>query len=253
MSLASKVTNDQWKGYVRARAVSAVPRLVGLSMQKETKSGTSHFWLTAPGPVIVFSLTPGDLEGTVEHFAEKKPVYLKEYEWAPAEDGSFTKEDAIALRDEIIADFYQACSIARSVILDKESGFWELFRYAEFGAPKADMPRDFDKVNQLYKKFIMRPKALTINFGMIQSMKDEWASATKKSGGLRAWGFGDCARIAHTILEHERSETPGEFITTVRGTRGPGMKSVTDQAYTNLDVPTLGQMLFPDTDESDWA
>jgi hypothetical protein len=253
MALPSKVTSNQWQRYARVGATAATPRIVGLSLQKETKSGTSHFWLTAPGPIVVFSLTPGDLEGVVEQFSEKKPIYLKEREWAPAEDGSFSQEDAVTLRDEIIADFFHACTIARTVVLDKESHMWDLFRYAEFGSPKGDVPRDFDKVNCLYKKFIMRPKSCAINFGMVQLMKEEWGSATKKTGGLKAWGFGECSRIAHTILEHERSGDPGHFNTVVRGTRGPGMRQVTDQLYQDLDVPTLGQLLFPDTDEPDWV
>lgn len=253
MALASKVTSNQWARFARATASPATPRLVGLSLQKETGSGTSHFWLTAPGPIVVFSLTPGDLEGVVEQFAEQKPVYLKEYEWAPTPDGSFDKDIAVKLRDEFTADFLHACQIARTVILDKESHVWDLFRYAEFGSPKAEIPRDFDAVNALYKKMIMKPKALQINFGMIQLMKDDWASATKKSGGLKPWGFGECRLLSHVIIEHEIAQEGGNnFDMLVTKSRGPGRADVQNKSFRNLTIPDLGMMLFPDTELGDW-
>ena len=39
------------------------------------KVGKSHFALTAPGPIIYFSLEPG-LEGVVEKFMETKEVFI---------------------------------------------------------------------------------------------------------------------------------------------------------------------------------
>lgn len=42
------------------------------------------------------------------------------------------------MREDFEKDFAHACTVARTVIVDKESDAWEVFRYAEFGAPKAD-------------------------------------------------------------------------------------------------------------------
>ena len=228
----------------------ALPRIIASSWGSEG-TGKSWFWLTAPPPVVVLSLDQGT-EGVVEEFRQAcKDIRVVNYDWAPSAEESFTQEQAIRLRRQFIDDYQAACACARTVVWDKETDVWNLFRYAEFGAPKADVPKDFDKVNTLMRKYLQLPKKLTINFGAIQSCKDEWVSQSKKSGARVRAGFSETPGLLHIDLFHERIN--GRFFTTIGKVRGPHAQSLTDQQFENLDIPTLGMMLFPNADEAIWG
>lgn len=253
----NKVGDSQWNGYKRAVS-GAVPRLIGDSTG-DFGTGRTWFWLTAPGPIGVISLDRG-LEGVIEPFAELKPIYCKEYDfYQGGVEEAFSQSDAIALRDQIIKDFYHLCEHARSVVLDKESTFWKICRYAEFGFAGKDIPKNFDKLNARYEKVMNHPKALTINFGCITDVKEKWVSQNSKSEGeTEVAGYNNIHGIVNTCLHHERLGA-GKFQVTVGKTRGPAAVDVQDQTFSaningdgGFDIPTLGQMLYPDSDLSDW-
>ena len=251
---ATAVNNDQWKRFLQAPS-EATPRIIGRSYGP-VGTGKTHFWLTSPGPIVVLSFDRG-LEGVVEQFSEVKPIYLKEYDWAPTAIGDgFTQDDASLMRDEFELDFAHACTVARTVIVDKESDAWEVFRYAEFGAPKADVPRDFEALNKRYKRVFSLPKKLTINFGVVQAVKDDWTGATKKSGTQSAWGFREMDALVHVDIAHYRdanADGAKRFGITLGKVRGPAALTLPDTTWTGLDMPTLGQMMFPSTEAEDWG
>ncbi len=233
---------------------TALPRIVAASMG-DIGTGKTRFWLTGPAPVVGLCFERGT-EGVVEAFRTEfdKEIRIKHYDWEPTDENdnsSVTKESAILLRNEFFADFRHACSYARTVFVDTESMLWNLVRYAEFGSPKGDVPRDFDKANQLMQKYIALPKKLTINCGFIQSVKDEWGGATKKTGGVKRWGFSETPKICQVDLLHTRSK--GDFEITINKARGPEAKTLQDKTFQNLTLPDLGMMMFPDTDEDDWS
>lgn len=231
----------------------AVPRIVAASVG-DVGTGKTHFWLTGPAPVVVLSFDRGT-EGVVEKFRSEqdKEIRVKHYDWEPTEEleQQFTKEQAVLLRNEFIKDFVTACSFARTVIVDKETAMWNLFRYAEFGSPKGEVPRDFDKANQMMSKYVSLPKKLTINCGFIQDVKEEWVSQSKKSGGVLRAGFRETPKIVQVDLFHTREG--GDFLITVNKARGPMAKTMQDQTYKNYDFPTLAVSMFPDTDLEDWS
>lgn len=233
-------------------------RLIGLSAG-EVGSGKSSFWLSAPGPIVVFSLDQG-LEGVVEEFQQDKEIFVQEYEWLPTEETS--QEEAIQLRDQFTEDFEFALTRARTIVIDKETQLWELFRYAEFGAPN-DAPRNYPALNQRYRRLLNMPKGSDANFGIIQSMKDRWVTKNKSDGtGTKGFntgervpqGFGEADEIVHMTLMHQRIN--GEFSYTVGKSRGPGSREVQDQTFTVLDPKTafteLAMMVYPETSEDDW-
>lgn len=84
----------------------AVPRIIAASVG-DIGSGKTYFWLTAPAPIVVLSFDRGT-EGVVEEFRSEhnKEIRIKHYDWEPTEesDQTFTKEQAVTLRDEFIAD-----------------------------------------------------------------------------------------------------------------------------------------------------
>lgn len=233
-------------------------RIIGLSVG-EVGTGKTSFWLSAPGPIVVFSLDKG-LEGVVEEFQNDKDIFVQEYDWLPTEDTS--KEDAEALRDQFIEDFEFALTRARTIVWDKETQIWELFRYAEFGEPN-DAPRNYPKLNQRYRKYLNMPKATNANFGIIESMKDRWVTKAKSDGsGTKGFntgervpqGFSEADEIVHMVLTHVRED--GEIKYTVGKSRGPGSREVQDQTFTPLELKQafteLAMLVYPDTTEEDW-
>ena len=220
-------------------------------------SGKTHFALTAPAPIVVFSLDRG-LEGVVEPFQKKKDIYVAEYDWSPTED--LDQQEAIDLRDKFTEDFEDAVQKARTVVWDKETDVWELFRYAEFGAPN-DAPRNYPALNQRYRRLINMAKAGDINFGCLQGMKAEWASKVNPKSGksgasatgafIRA-GFGELEGLVHVDLMHRYDKEDKSYIIEVGKSRGPGGFDVQGETLAGIDFPTLAQMVFPESSEEDW-
>jgi hypothetical protein len=258
--MAKKSVSDWTSRFVKADS-EPKPRIIGLSYGEVGTAKTS-FWLGGPGPIAYFGFDAG-LEGVVEAFQEDKDILVKEYEWNPTEDTS--KEDAEALRDEFLEDYEAALQGARTVIIDKGTQLWEIMRYAEFGAMN-DAPRNYPMLNQKMRKIINAPKALDINFGIIDGMKDQWVTKGKEGGGTKGVntgarvrkGFDEAEELVHVTLFHERVD--GEFRYTVGKSRGPGGHNVQDQTFTienDVDAMkeafrTFAQLVFPDSDESDW-
>ena len=229
-------------------------RIIGASFG-EVGTGKTSFWLGAPGPIVVQSLDKG-LEGVVEPFAETKDIYTPEYDWAPTED--LSQDDAIALRDRFCEDFEAALEHARTIVWDKETLIWELFRYAEFGEPN-DAPRNYPKLNQRYRKYLQMPKATNVNFGCIQSMKDLWKSAMKKDGsgtqgvntGQRVrQGFSELDELVFFDLRHRREG--GVFLIDIGKAHGPGAQDMQDETLEGVTFIDFAQLAFPGTSEEDW-
>lgn len=254
---------DLWDRYVKAQGL-AKHRIIGASFG-EPGSGKTSFWLGAPGPIVIMSFDKG-LEGVVERFQHDKDIYVAEYDWAPTE--TLEQDAAITLRDKFIEDYEYAVANARTVIWDKEDDIWELFRYAEFGEPK-DSPLNYPALNQRYRQLINLPKGSDINFGLIQGMKDEWVpKVNKKTGAQGAVGSGNRVRkgfkeiegLVHINLEHRRRKvvddtgaTRSVFELAIGKARGPGGQDVQDQTFENLTFGDFGQLVFPDSEEGDWA
>ena len=230
--------------------IAAVPRILAVSCG-DIGSGKTHFACTAPGPIVFHSFDQGT-EGVVEDFRAKgKEIRVVEYDWTPANDDDSLQVLAIELRDKFIENLKYSVQHARTVVIDKETAMWSLFRYAEFGSPKADVPKDFDKVNALMRKYIHLPKRYTCNFICIQDVKEEWVSQNKKSGGFKRDGFRETPGIMNVDLWHERKG--GKFTVTIGKGRAPGSREAQDQMLEEpFDFASLGRLLYPDSELSDW-
>jgi hypothetical protein len=260
-----KIVNP-FEGFTAADTF-ARQRIIARSLG-EFGTGKTHFWLGAPSPTVVFSMDRG-LEGVVEKFAGRE-IYYKEYNWSPvraAKEEKTLQEQAIELRDQFLEDFERAVGIARTVILDKETDIWELFRYAEFGAPNDD-PRNYPYLNSQYRDWINIGKESDCNMGFIQSMKDEWGSVINPKNGKKQGqatgrripqGFGELEGLVHMNLTHswrlqkddEGNQRP-VFVIEAGKTRGPGGFDVQGQTYENVTFAQFAQEVFPDSDPSDW-
>ena len=242
-----------------ARANQSVKlRLIGASYG-EQKVGKTSFWLSAPGPIYIQSFDYG-LEGVVQKFQHEKEIYVREYDWAPVGD-ELTQEAAIELRDAFVADFDVALAQGRTIVWDKETEVWELFRYAEFGPNDVGVatsaPRNYPALNQRYRYHIRRAYDLGVNFGLIQGVKAKWISKPQpgtgilqphNTGELARTGFNEIGALVQIDLWHKREQ--GQFLIDVGGCRQNA--ELQDQQFTNLTFPEMACLVFPDSRLEDW-
>lgn len=257
-----KTQTSIWSRYQKA-STPPRQRLIGLSVG-EVGTGKTHFWLGAPGPIVVFSFDKG-LEGVVEPYQDVKDIYVSEYDWSPTDE--LNQDEAIKLRDKFIEDYEHALQHARTILWDKETDVWSLFRYAEFGGA-TDAPRNFDVLNQRYRKYVNMPKSLDLNFGCIEGMRDEWGTRIntktgkeqgKPTGNRIRTGFNELDGLVHLTLFHTRERRTSEngsvspaFCVEVGKARGPGGFDVQEQKFENLSFTEFAMLVFPGTDEDTW-
>lgn len=233
----------------------AKPRLIWAGYG-EVGTLKTTFGLSAPGPIVVQSLDQG-LEGVVEGVALDKDIRECKYEWNPTDD--MGQDEAIRIRDSFIEDFETAVGCARTVLWDKETQIWEVFRYAEFGAPNGN-PRDYGALYQRYRRLFNMAKASTINFGVIQGMRSPWGETIKASGKTQLSksavrerkGMDEVEELVHVNIEHFRSDEDGKFKMRIGKARGPGARTVQYRTFDYMDFTDLALMIFPDTEDSEW-
>ncbi len=204
------------------------------------------------------------LEGVVERFQDQKDIYVSEYDWAPAPGASLEQSAAEDLRDKFIEDYEHALQHARTLVIDKETDMWGLFKFAEFGVSEKGAPQDWDTLKSRVRRLINMAKPLDLNLGVIQSMKNEWVSQINPGSGkkgitqsgnrIRA-GMDDIESLVHINIEHRRLKRAGEpsiFEMEVGKSRGPGSPDVQDQTFRGLSFREFGCLVFPDTTFKDW-
>lgn len=227
--------------------------------------GKNYFAFGAPGPIVLLDFNRG-YEGVVEQFQFQKDIRIKSYNWLPGGDDAESQDLAVEIRTEFEADYEVALEHARTVIIDLESELWEVYRYAEFGAP-SDNPKDFAQLNQRYRKLINMAKATNINLIMLQGMKEAWVKKVNTKTGAQGatssdkyerWGFKELEGLVHVNIEHRRVKVAGEssrFEIEVGKSRGPGSMSVQDQTFVvdeSFGFKDFAQLVFPDSEEGDW-
>jgi hypothetical protein len=252
--VAVRKTSDAFERFVKADQ-PVKQRLIWASYGEVGTLKTS-FGLSAPGPIVVFSFDKG-LEGVIEPFQSQKDIYVSEYDWHPTDNTS--QDEAIELRDRYIEDWEHAITVARTVLVDKETQVWELFRYAEFGAPN-DAPKNYPALYQRYRRLINITKELDLNVGFIQSMRAIWGSKTHRVTGKEQLmktdvrerrGFDELEELVHINIEHALVD--GEFVMNVGKSRGPGGRNIQNTRLPAMTFPEFATLVFPDTGEGDWV
>lgn len=226
-------------------------------------TGKTRFGLTGPVPILYQSLDKG-LEGVVEEFVEAgKEIYVADYDWTPGAD-DFSQAFAREMRDKFIEDYLAALDAgARTIVWDKETDVWEMFRYAEFGKPN-EAPKDYAKLNQRYIAIVNAVKNYNASLMVIQAMKDTWgqvgpvsASTGKrglaKTGEKARRGFERMDELVFTELHFRREpgEVGPEFTIDVGKCRQNS--ALQDQSFPGMSFATFGTLLIPGTSEADWS
>lgn len=247
-----KAVADTFARYQRADGIGK-QRIVGASFG-EVGTGKTSFWLGAPAPIVVQTLDQG-LEGVVEHYTrDGKEIYVAEYDLGQTVGSEYTHEVAQTARDKFIDDFEHAIQNARTIIWDRESDLFSLFSYAESGTTDkygALIPKDWDKLKGSIRRLIAMAKAADVNFGIIQGMRDEWAKGKMGKTGTRIRdGMEGIDALVHINLEHTRQGKT--FGINIGKARGPGGHDIQDTTVNDLSFAEFAQLVFPDSDASDW-
>ena len=251
------VTKKDWGNFELVSDV--VPhRLIFRSFGPE-KSGKNHFGLTGPDPIAIQSFDIG-LEGVVEKFRKAgKEVRRTEYEF---DKNDCSQDAAIAIRDRFIEDYEVALQMARTIQWDTETELWEIFRFAEFGEA-SDAPRNYVQLNARYRDLIQRAYNANVNLQLIQKVKERWKTVPKvnrrtgettdspyPTGEFEPTGFKEAGYIVQANLRHSWDSENGFAVHVLNCRQNMG---IAGETYHNLTMPELGQLVFPDSDESSWV
>ena len=260
------------------------------SVEGEVGLGKTHFGCTGRAPVLVQSIDHGT-EGTIEKFrngeVDTKEIYEEVYEWEaaglildPDDDDNkdmdadaltakqekMIQESAIEVRDKWERDLtYAVKNGIGTVVEDTESRIWQCYRYAEFGGPNGDNPRDYDKLNGRFERIVNICKKSDCNLILVRSMKDKWGMVPGKmkssfgKKGREAWGY-----------EHMPGCVNEEFVFTMRTPKeeeeagdgfGPvvirvGKCRISPKCQFSVmprgTIAEVGMWLVPESDEEDW-
>lgn len=235
------------------------------------KCGKNDFGLTGPGPVAIQSFDVG-LEGMVEKFVKgferngvtypPKEIRRTEYEF---DKGAFDQKAAQDIIDRFETDYRIALKKARLIQWDTETEFWEVCRYAKFGK-KSDAPNHYEELNAWYRDLIQQAYDSNVSLQLIQKVKEKWGTVKKQNkdgrivdspyptGEFEPTGFKEAGYIVQANLKHSfvpaTDGEPSKFVVKVINCRQN--MAVAGEEFDNLDFPTFGQMVFPESDESDW-
>jgi hypothetical protein len=221
------------------------------------KTGKNHFGFTAPGPIFGQYFDPGGIEGVADKFQAgevegyaAKEIMSRTYRFQKA---TMDQAHAIEVRDEFIEDYEFALTQARTVQWD-ETEVWELFRWAEFGG-ESDAPKNYGLLNARYRSLIQAAYDAGVNLQLIQKVKEKWGAAKNgkglaPTGEYEPTGFKEANYVVQANLEHSWN-ADDQFSVKVVNCRQN--MTISGQEFPGLDWPTLGCLVFPKSDESDWA
>lgn len=232
-------------------SAEAPRRLIVKSWGRE-KSGKTHFGLTMPGPIYGLYFDPGGIEGVAQKFLAPplgpKVIRSVQYRFNKKRN---TQEDAIALKEQFLDDYEAALnSDARSLQID-ETELYELFRFAEWGRESA-RGREYGPLNGEYRGLLQDAYDAGKNLQLIQKVKESWVD-DKPTGEMIPSGFKLAGNIVQTDLAHAWELVDGKPVFRTQVTFCRQNMQLAGQEFTDLDFQTLGQLVYPDSDESEWV
>lgn len=235
----------------------AVHRLI-LSIEGTEGCGKNHFAFTAPGPLAFHSFDFGD-DGVVQKFMRTKKIHRAEYRLnIPA--GTAVQEASESARPvwkTFIDNFAQGLQSQRSTIIDTGTDAYEVLRMVEHGKLTQVLPHHYGPVNQAMKSLWRQGYDSGSNLIFLHRMKESWATKTvngkevsNKTGEWEMSGYGGTYFEAQVCLRNFKDN--GEFKSLIFKCRqNPTLEGMVLEGDM-CNFPTLGQLVFPDSDEKEW-
>jgi hypothetical protein len=235
------------------------PRLI-VSMGGIEKQGKTHFALTAPGDIVIFSLDVG-LEGVVHKFTRDKRVIVhnmmnySDPDKAKQAWSTYMQLYEMALRTPGV----------RTVIVDTATQLWALLRLARFGKVTQVMPYQYGPVNAEYKGMLDMGYDSDKNLILIHKLRPVYIN-DKRTKDLERDGFRDTGARVQVNLHVYRDEAeeeidaegnvtviPGEFNAYITDCRQNERLQGLTLSGPECDFAFLAARVFPNTNIMDWS
>lgn len=244
------------------------PRLV-VSIDGKPFTGKTHFMLTMPPPMRIFSIDCG-LEGVVEDMRDAGADFAQ----AMFEDYSLGKpplssKAAIDHAREVVKKFHAAFrEILRerarmSIGLDTGSEFWQLYRLADLGKLEQVPPMRYVRVNRLYRDLLNEIYSTPHNLVLVHRQKDRYDTrvldtpegprevSVRVPGEVDRDGFKEIDGIVQVVVESYRHGTTFGFRVTKCRARSLLMGQTYEGEFATFKHLALD--IFPNTNPEDWG
>jgi len=236
-------------GFESARGRVSKPRLI-MAISGLEKQGKTHFALTAPGPIAMFSVDIGE-EGVVQKFDDKE-VWVMDVAGVGDEDSPDDSEKEWARFKKSFDQMLRTASV-RTIILDTATEIWELLRMAKFGKLTQVMPYQYGPVNKIYRMMVRSAYEFDKNLILIHKLKSKYVN-DKRTGEYEPAGFNDTpflVQVNATVYRYS-PEDGGEFAIQIKDCRqNPDMAGFeADGPLCNF--PMIAQMILPSVNAGEW-
>jgi hypothetical protein len=235
--------------FTRSQDRESLDRII-VSVAGLEKQGKTHFALTAPGPVALFSTDIGE-EGVTEKFEKEKEVWVKDV----ARIDEDAAEEAPAEWDRFKSAYLDLMkgSEVRSIVVDTATEIWELLRMARFGRLTQVMPYQYGPVNAEFRALIREAYKWDKNLILLHKMKAQYIN-DKRTGEWERAGFSDMGFLVQVNTQVYRydPESGGEFCLWVKDCRqNPDLAGEVFEGE-GCSFPMLAMNVLPNVDPSAW-
>ncbi len=240
------------------------PRRLIMSLEGDERQGKTHFALTAPEPIAYLPLDAGgdDLiakfqaSGKELLVCDKFPVRVNPTD-TPADVGKKMKP----IWERFVAEYQAALAAARTVVVDTGSESYKLCKLKWFGKLLQIMPEDYAYPNTEFTDLIREAYNHSANVIWLHKRKDEWdkskAEPGKKGGGKKT---GERIRDGFSGMGYEvqieatARKDAGLYIIDIKNCRQNAELDGTEMIIEDADqgFAQLAQLVYPDSDLSDW-
>ena len=232
------------------------------------KSGKTHQGLTAPSLMAYANLDTG-LEGVSEKFEKDgKKILSKDYRVVITPDMAGNVEKIAYAANKVWEEFKSDMRAAwkspliRTTVVDVESETWPLIRLARFGKLTQVMPHHYGPVNAEYEGFYNEVYDSDKNLILLDRMKDDGETKIVggkelfvKNGKLVRSGYKQIPYMVQVNMLAQCdpfAEAGNRFsVTIVNCRQNPDLIGMI-LPEPMCSFSTIAQMVYPDSQPSDW-
>jgi hypothetical protein len=237
------------------------PRLT-IGLDGLPKTGKTTWAMGMPGPLGVISNDPMTKRVVQRAKRDGKEIYLKTF---PETEDKKIAEKEWARYLEVYAWMLENL---RSVIIDTDTGSWDLQRMAAFGKLTQVMPNQYVEVNRERRRIIRMSEDSNCNVCFVFKQKKKYMDVKRRTkqgvqtvsswtGEFERAGFSETAYLLQVNMETIK-ENPGDLdveerfkVKVVNCTQNAELDGEILEYPVN-DFTSLAMMVFPESVEGDW-
>ena len=203
-------------GFVNANTIKTKDRLI-VSVSGLEKCGKTHFALTAPSPLAMFSTDVGE-EGVVQKFRDKDIflMHLNKFD----EDDPNTVEQSSSEFNRFRTAHLRLLrgKDVKTIMWDTSTEIWELLRLARFGRLTQVMPYQYGPVNAEFRALIREAYKYDKNLILLHKMRPVYIN-DKRVDRYERSGFSDTGFLVQVNVRINYNLEEGEFMLRIEDCR----------------------------------